>query len=767
MSINASLHDTDSAAAHAAPSGSYQILAAAPKVKLNRKVVQVSGVRGQTGKGVSFTISNVGSSTLKLDTNSLSFSGTDAGQFAILPGGLPRNIAPGKRATFTVMLKATSNASVTRVLTATLNIKAAGSTTNVASVAVRGLATTGEGADKEPSLARLLELFQLDINVGDASPDTTFLDIPQGATTDQLTAPRFVKAANGYVTITPLAQFVNRTDTIASRIGTYEPGTPDSRKELFNLPGSDAQTVNPGTNGSTSFDPGTRQFSLWADFPTFIEDQQTRAVYQEEALNTFETAYENRNKVRVYPLKENGTVVPNAYVVTFEEYTLQNDQNDEVFIIRNVAVSKSQPELGLIALDGQPDPDRLAFSRIDNEDGQGFDNSVHDYSTIRIVNSGNKDLIISSLSIEDTTTNVFQITSAPSTPISLHRNSTIDVTVRFTSQGNDISQGSLRIVTNDRDEPVKDVVLTGFRQSDPELNSQGISQEPSLQEIFNTLGFRTQAISPGQHMDTNGKAEAVGDEVLADAWQAADPSKPVFIREMAGFHSQGRSDEVGWFEIGSPYYGASDPRNPGASNGPRNALWQNYPKDSQTLFPRKPSSSAYARAMFQPGDKKIGFRVVGEFSQDSLNNVPNGDLGGHHFRFYPARDENNNFIPNAWLMAMDFSSINFDYNDHVFFIQNLKPADVPVAVTGLTGVARPEGNVFDWGDVTGAAGYAVLRANKSGGPYVRITTQLLTSSDFVDTKAPAGSTRYYRIVAVDEDGDFGMPANLGVTRAPA
>ena len=88
-------------------------------------------------------------------------------------------------------------------------------------------------------------------------------------------------------------------------------------------------------------------------------------------------------------------------------------------------------------------------------------------------------------------------------------------------------------------------------------------------------------------------------------------------------------------------------------------------------------------------------------------------------------------------------------------------------LAGLTGVAQPVGNVFDWGDVTGVAGYAVFRANKSGGPYVRITTDVLTSSDFIDTKAPAGSTRYYRIVAVDEDGEFGMPANLGVTRAPA
>jgi hypothetical protein len=766
MSISLSVHPESNTPASTTP-GSIQLLAAAPKVKFNKSAVQVSGVRGATGRGVSFTITNTGTSTIVLGNDAISFSGTDAAQFSVVSGSLPRNIGVGKKATFTVVLKATSNAPVTRVLTATLNIKQSGATSAFASLAVRGLATTGEGADKEPSLARILELFQYQTNVGDSTPDTTFLDIPEGATTDQLTAPRFTKAANGYVTITPLAQYVNRTTTIASRIGTYEPGTPDTRKILFDLPGIDSQTVNPAANGSTSFDPGTRQFSLWAEFPTFVEDQQVRAVFQEEALNTFEPNAANRNKVRVYPLKEKGVVVPNAYIVTFEEYTLQNDQNDQVFIIRNVAVSKSQPELGLIALDGQPDSNRLAFNRIENEDAD-YDNAVHNYSTIRIVNSGNKDLVISSLTIEETTQNVFQITSAPARPITLHRNSTIDVTVRFNSQSGDIKKGLLRLVTNDRDEPVKDIVLSGFWQSDPELNSQSLTQEPSLQELFETFGFRTQALFSGQEMDGDGKTEAIGDEVLADAWMAADPTKPVFVRELAGFHTQGNSDEIGWYAIGHPYYGSTDIRNPGPElNGPRNALFATNKADGQSLFPRRANSVSFARSEFTPGTTPIGFRVAGEFSEDSLNTVPPGDLGGHHFRFYPARDENNNFIPDAWLVSMDFSSINFDYNDHLLFIQNLKPADATAAVTGLFGVAAPEGNRFDWADTPGATGYAVFRANKSGGPYVRIAEELLTDSSFTDTKAPAGSTRYYRFVAVSSAGKFSTPANQGVTRAPA
>ena len=739
----------------------YQALATGGRVKLDRKVVQVSGMRGATGQGVKFTISNVGTGYLRFGTDAFSFSGPDASQFAIVGGSLPRNVAPGKRATFTVALRASSTASVTRVLTATLAIKQNGAASPIAALAVRGLATTGEGADKEPSLARILELFQYDVNVGDATPNTTFLDV-QGDT-DQVTAPRFVKAANGFVTIDTIAQFVPKTNTVAGQIGTYEPGTPQSRRALFSLAGIAGQSVNPAANGSTAFDPGNRQFSLFAEAPKFIDDDEPRIIYGEDALNTFEPNAAKTNKVKVYPLKQAGKVVANAYVVAFEEYTIENDQNDYVFVIRNVAPLRSQPELGLIARNGQPDPDRLVFSRIETPDAD-LPNATQDLSTVRIVNTGNKDLVISNVKLNAASTD-FQLMNAPSTPLTLRRNRSYDLNVRFVAQGGDTRRGNIVLTTNDRDEPTKTIALTGFWQSHSEQNPGGISQEPSLSELFDVLGYRTAAVNAGQSIDGNGKVEAVGDEVLADAWAAADASKPVTIIELASFHAQGNVDQVAWYPTGKPYYGVDDPRNPGPdANGPRNVIFENDPSYGQTLLPREKDTTGFAHGSFMPGTRTFGLRVSGEFSDDELNNQVSGDLGGHHFRFYPARDARNNFIPDTWLVAMDFSSINFDYNDHLFLVRNLRPADRPAAVTGLTGTATTSGNVFDWADVPGASGYAVLRADKSGGPYRRISPEVLTESAFVDRRAPAERTRYYRIVAVSEDGEYGMPANIGVTR---
>lgn len=31
-------------------------------------------------------------------------------------------------------------------------------------------------------------------------------------------------------------------------------------------------------------------------------------------------------------------------------------------------------------------------------------------------------------------------------------------------------------------------------------------------------------------------------------------------------------------------------------------------------------------------------------------------------------------IPNAYIMAMDYAGINYDYNDNVYLITNIKPA---------------------------------------------------------------------------------------------
>jgi hypothetical protein len=717
------------------------------QVKINKKVLHVSAVRGTTGKLQTIQITNSGSGNLTLGNDAFSFTGTDAAQFSVVNASLPTTIRPGRKATFFVALTPAGNAPVNRVLTATLNVKPSGETNPTGSVAVRGLATVGEGEDREPSLSRILELFNYTINTGDATPDTTYLDIPNGATTDQITAPRFEKARNGYVTVTPIAQYVPDAETAAGTFGFYEPGSPDTRKTLFTLDGDDAQSISPDSNGSTSWDPGNRAFSVWAEAPKFIDGLSPRVIYGEEALNTWEPNYVNRNKVRVYPLQENGATVENAYVVAFEEYPPANDQNDYVFVIRNVRPLRSTPEVGLISLNGELDSSRLTFNRIQNENTT-LGNDVADVRTVRIVNSGNRDLVIDSISLTSGSSQDFAILNAPSGDLTLRRNATFDLNVQFIAQSGGRRAGQISIVSNDRDEPTKVVTLGGFWQSDSESNGQGVSQEPTLQEIFETFGIRTAALFDGEEMDGNGAVDAVGDEVLSNAWAVADESKPVSLEQIAGFHSQGSVNGVGWYRTGTTDF---------------NVLYYTNGVDGQSFFPRKLNSNDRAGGTFSP-DGNFGFRIDNEYSEADRNVLQPGDVDGHHFRFYPLRDPRGEFVRDAYVMTMDFSSINFDYNDNVFILRNIRPADQTSAVFGLTGAGSSAGNALEWADIEGAKGYEVYRSDKAAGTYVKITDELLTSSDFLDTGAARDRTRYYRIVAISDDDRASVPANVGVYR---
>jgi hypothetical protein len=42
-------------------------------------------------------------------------------------------------------------------------------------------------------------------------------------------------------------------------------------------------------------------------------------------------------------------------------------------------------------------------------------------------------------------------------------------------------------------------------------------------------------------------------------------------------------------------------------------------------------------------------------------------------RFWPARDRAGARIADSWIVSMDYSGINYDYNDNVYLISNMKP----------------------------------------------------------------------------------------------
>ena len=96
------------------------------------------------------------------------------------------------------------------------------------------------------------------------------------------------------------------------------------------------------------------------------------------------------------------------------------------------------------------------------------------------------------------------------------------------------------------------------------------------------------------------------------------------------------------------------------------------------------------------------------------------------------------------------------------------PTDpAPSAPTALAGTPTTIGTDLDWNDVVepDVVGYHVWRGATESGTYTRLTATPVTSSDHRDAGAPAGTTSWYRVTAVDAGGTESLPATTAVRRS--
>ena len=632
--------------------------------------------------GQKITITNTGTSALTLPSNAFALTGTDASHFSITSKPtLPATVAPGASVTVTI----TYTASVIGIQTASLQITSNDPDSPTINIPLRGLGTAGTGGANEPSLQRILDLYQIPDNVGDSNPNDVYLDNPPVTPNDELTMQQLVKAANGPVTITPIAVFgVSSSTTPTVRFGYYTPGNRNDTSELLTVSGSaNSQTVNPGYSGVTSFDPGSAAFGLYANFvsmyPSVYNVPGGTWAYSEDSLNA---AYDPNSprKVRFYPLKNSdGTVVPNAYVMATEDFNAGYDTQDFVAIIRNVMAAPSGPEIGFANEDGLPFTNRLIFNRIQieppdpvtNADGsitQPPNNVVHDTAVLDVLNTGSTALNISSITISSG----WQIDNAPTTPLSIAAGASIKLTVRFVATSGGVVNGSLTIKSNDGDEPTSTIQLSGYWENKSE------HVEPTLAQVIQVAGYGTTITAPGQNIDQGGAIARVGDEVLSGMWKRADTGAPTTVRQLAAFHTQGNDAFIRYYTVN------------GSGTVTQTTLFTADGTEGQSLLPHikgAPTTPAYATFS---STSAFGFRVDSEWSEDSRNTIPAGSTTdqGHHVRFFVAKDENGNVIPDTYIMVMDYSGINYDYNDNVYLITNIKPVTPPAAPTALDAPRR-------------------------------------------------------------------------------
>jgi len=649
-------------------------------------------------------------------------------------------IAPGASVQVSVAFQAPTGAAIGSIRTASLDIKSNDADQPLLSIALRGLVTVGTGGANEPSLQRILDLWAIPTHVGDADPNTTDLFStaqPIQAPNDEIAATHLVKAGAGPVSLQVLGTFGAST-TPAVRVGWYDAGSPTGRTQLYTVPSTEAQTVDTQVNGTLSFDPGARDFGFYSIWPAF----SNREVFSEDSLNTAENTVANKHKVRYYNLRDGaGNIVPDALIMAHEDFANapngNYDNNDVIAIIRNVRPAPGGPEIGTENLDGSPYYDRLAFSRIQtNPPGNG----MHDTATIRLRNTGDAPLNVSGVAIAS---GPFQVVSAPGLPGAIAPGGVADVTVRFIATGGLISAGTLRVTSNDADESTVDIPLDGYWQSVPENG-----QEPSLQEVLNVLDVHTVLQNPGQSLTNGGKIEAVGDEVVSPFWMRASPDRPVSVRQLAAFHTSNEGHTVRWY--------------PKGNTASLSDVLTHSTLDAQSLLPRNAANTGPASGSFSPATTApFGFKIQGEWSDPTLNKVTGGHATdqGHHVRFFTYRDRTGAVVRDTWLMIMDFSGVNYDYNDNVYVVTNVRP-ETPPAPGGIVAQVRPEGGfVVAWQpNAEGrTSGYNVYRSTNASSGFVKLNGAPVTTP-FADVTASRGGTYFYRVTAVDNWGGESSPS---------
>lgn len=708
-----------------------------PQISVTDGPLFFSDVRDESpGISQSITVRNKGTGPLVLGENAFGFSGSNASLFDVV-GSTSATIRPGKSRTFDVRLTATSSTPVDSIFNSTLVIHS-NDPRGDASIHLRSIVTPGTGGDNEPSFARLMELFQMPIDVGDDDPSTIEID-NQNNLPDEVFAPSFTKAGDGPVSVLPIASYTVHTQTTSANIGYYDPGTSDSLTSLFSIDADNWQTVTPQRIGSTTFDPGRRAFSLYGSFPDFLDQGKPRVVFGEDVLNSWETDPEDRRKIRVYHHRTSqGDLIPNSYLVAFEEWEVSTDQNDILLIVSNVKPMTGQ-EIGLTNLDGSPSPSRMIFNKVTIEDSQ-FGNDFHEYARLRIENTGNKPLVIHGIDVGGTG---FGIQNIPSFPLSIGKRAHLDLNIRFTATTGSNYTGKLTIRSNDKDEPTKIVDLSGFRQSYSETDPNSISQEPTLEQLNRLFGYKTTIVHDGESLDTNGETVAVGDEVLSGYWKPADPGSPVIVQSLASFHQVPDQAQFRWHPKGSP-----------TSN---TTVFRSEGSDAQSVIPRNAlDNTKWAQGSFTPNGA-FGLRAESEYSNDELNwtlgSAPQGQ--GHRFRFYPLKNYSGQYVPNTWLVAMDYSAINFDYNDNVYLISNMMPEGGINLPQSLSGYARSTGIQLGWGAAQDVDGYRVYRSGSWNGTY-SLLGGTISSTGFLDKSADPNRTWYYRLTSI-RDGDESLP----------
>ncbi|MCP1362754.1 carbohydrate-binding protein, partial [Halomonas sp. BBD45] len=340
--------------------------------------------------------------------------------------------------------------------------------------------------------------------------------------------------------------------------------------------------------------------------------------------------------------------------------------------------------------------DRLHFNYLENDSASNPDRDYKESGTVVISNTGSNELSVIDVDIDGP----FELADPDIFDgLTLAAGESIEIDVLFdrdaytpptNDAGDGVFEGVLRLVTNDADTPVAEVHLAGFWQARDEGG-----WEPNVNEVWEVFGFGNvieglTTIGGGQNSVLNDYdlyRPVNDDEVLSRYWTIAEGFESAKITHLAAFHGDGGAT-----------LGIHNPENKG-----QDITLSNHADDNNQSFLPIKSNGQFATATFTRdqipeswlGNGMFGIEVAGLSTDPSLNPTGGGDVPddaegierGYTVRMFQALDADGNVIPNTYLGIMDYTGINYDYNDNMFVIEGIAPASGgEISITNLDGV---------------------------------------------------------------------------------
>ncbi len=305
--------------------------------------------------------------------------------------------------------------------------------------------------------------------------------------------------------------------------------------------------------------------------------------------------------------------------------------------------------------------------------------NVHQNVTLRIHNdSPTQDLLITNLGISNLTRFILPNGENPTvgTPIRIVPNGSYDLVIRFIEGlgAKGVRLETLTVTSTATNEPTAPVTLAGGYMP----TSEGIRElvVPEVLVAFNLLNNTSWPFG-SQYI-------ARGEEVLTPSWTRADPTQPIYVRQLAAYHGCCTSAER--FTI----------------NGTGGGTFRHDATFGQSLLPSIQNNIGAPAIRLYNTTGNFTVNVGNANSADGINNAML-----HFVRFWPIRRADNTLVPNAYLVMMDYNPNDpgggcaqysgnslgkCDYNDNMYLMTNIRPStvmntDITVNVNAVTNPA--------------------------------------------------------------------------------